>query len=65
MKILTEAREIEEALVGKKITNICHATNNESIEIYFTNGSCICIEGEHIDYLDVNAQLEVEVRVNE
>tara|TARA_R110002020_G_scaffold144145_2_gene317027 strand:+ start:4591 stop:4785 length:195 start_codon:yes stop_codon:yes gene_type:complete len=64
MKTLTDAQEIEDSLKGCVVEVIAQAQDDTSIEIYFTNGTCICIEGERIEYLGVNAQLEVEVRLS-
>lgn len=64
MKTLTDAQEIEDSLMGCVVESIAHAESDESVEIYFTNGLCICIEGEHIEEFNVNAKLEVEVRLS-
>ncbi len=64
MKTLTDAKEIEANLKGCVIESIGHAESDESIELYFTNGLCLCIEGELIELLSVNAKLEVELRLS-
>ena len=64
MKTLTDAKEIEDALKGKEITETGIAENGESMEIYYKGGVIsICIEAAK--YVGVNDKLYVEVREDE
>jgi len=62
MKTLTDPQEIEDALKGKTVTNICHC--DQSIEIYYKGGVLsICIMAAQ--YVGLNDTLYVEVREND
>jgi len=63
MKTLTDAKEIEAALKGCELESICQAQDDHSIEMYFTNGACICIEAALVPFIDVTPNLEIEVRL--
>ena len=63
MKTLTDAKEIEDQLKGCIVQEIGQAQDDSSIEIYFTNGTCICIEAALVPFIDVTPSLEIEVRL--
>ncbi len=62
MKTLTDAAEIEDALKGKTVYNICHT--DDSIELYYNGGVLsICILAAQL--VGLNDTLYVEVREDE
>jgi len=62
MKTLTDPQEIEAALKGKTVTNICHC--DQSIEIYYKGGVLsICIIAAQ--YVGLPDTLYVEAREDE
>jgi len=58
---LTDPQEIEEALKGKEITEICHT--DYSSEIYY-KGGVLSISIQAAQYVGVNAKLYVEARLS-
>ncbi len=62
MKILTDAKEIEDALKGKTVTSIYHG--DDTIEIYYKGGVLsICIIAAQ--FVGLSDTLYVEVREDE
>lgn len=63
-KIVTneDAAMLEKELKGCIVSDIGITTNETAIQLYFTDGSCIMIQGATSDKIGVNAKLEVEYR---
>lgn len=57
-----DAKQLEEQVKGRQITNLLIAQDDTSVEITLDNGDLLIISGELIPFLDIAPTLDVELQ---